>query len=214
MNLNPSDYRNVAMAIALGGDHEGGVDTAVGMLRDAAPEEVPDMPQSRKALDAWGIPHTKGKGITLMFSVSPTLAAKLPTGWRVNQRGGGHVELLDATGAIRMRWHIHGWDPVSLTVMERYYTKIVDLSPTESVLQVYDGTVVVHTIRGTYPHPRIVERHESGAPWYRNGHGHDAGWTDAMGLANYQARETLRLDGNEWLAGYRPNYRDSIQSWL
>lgn len=216
--MRPTDFQQLAVALAMGEGPREGLAGAVDILRDFAPECVPDKGRAREALTAWGIDFEDGgEPIHQMFTQTKTLKVRLPAGWTFSRRGGGgHVELLDARGASRLHWHIHGWDPISLDVRVRFYTRrLVDLSASEAVVHVVDGPTVIHTIPLKYPHARITDREIDGSTFYKNGYeGEDAGWTREMGAANYKVEQDAYEEGKAWLDKNRPGHRDDIRSWL
>lgn len=211
------DYARATVGLALSDGPKKGLETTVDIIQKFASECVPDFPQARKALDAWGIPYEEGgEPIHQMLTSKATLKVALPSGWTISRRGGGgHVELLDSRGASRLRWHIHGWDPVSLSVNERFFARrSEDLSATDAVVQVMDGATVIHAVSIKYPHARINDPHSDGTPFYKSGYpGEDEGWTKEMGQENYNVKQAAFEAARTWLDENRPGYRDAILSW-
>lgn len=216
--MRPTDFQHFAVALGMGEGPQAGLTGAVDILRKFAPEAVPDVGRAREALTAWGVDFEDGgEPITQMFSRTKTLKVVLPQGWSFSRRGGGgHVELLDSRGASRLRWHIHGWEPVSLSVNERFFARCkTDISASEAVVHVMDGATVIHTVLIKYPHTRINDPMSDGTPYYKSGYeGENEGWTKAMGAANYKADQDAYEAGRAWLDENRPGYRDDIKSWL
>lgn len=212
----PRDFQHLAMALSMGEGPRAGLEGAVSDIQRFAPECVPDIGRAREALTAWGLKFEAGEPIVQMFTKTPALKVALPPGWTISRRGGGgHVEMLDARGASRIRWHIHGWDPVSLTLNERFGARrSIDLSPSDAVVQVMDGETVIHTVTVKYPHPRINSPMSDGSPYYKNGYpGEDAGWTKEMCIANSEMEQAAYKAAEAWLKENRPGYQDYIQSW-
>lgn len=201
-------FQNLALALASYDGPDKGIGNAVDIMQRAAPANIPDVGRAREALAAWGIPfEAGGPPIGQMFGSTPTLKVELPDDWIIDDQGGGHKALMDAAGAERIRWHIHGWDLVALDVCRRFYTRVVNVSATSGVYQVLDGSVVIHVVPITYPHARLRD----GAYFYN---GDD--WTEEMRHANYEAREAAATVARDWLAANRPGYASTtiIQSWL
>lgn len=221
--MPPEMLQRLAIAVACsspGKPHEG-VEVAVDMMRQFAPETVPDVYMqydrtksiARAALDAWGITYEPGEPLHSLVSSTPTLKVVLPPGWKFSRRGGGgHVELLDARGASRLRWYVHGWEPVSMSVNKRFYTSMVDISPEESVVQVLDGPTVIHTVIVRFPHARLNDPCDDGTPVYKDGWDED-GWTQEMSAQNYKAKEDGYAAGRAWLDENRVGHEDALKSW-
>lgn len=209
-------YSELALAEVPHMGPEAALDHATSVMRTFAPECIPDVGPARAALTAWGISFTPGERLQSLVTSTPTLAASLPKGWVLSRRGGGgHMELLDARGASRLRWYIHGWEPVSMSVNERFHIpRAVNLSPTDAVLHVMDGPTVIHTVPVQYPHARINRPDEDGTPYYKTGYaGEDEGWTREMGAANYRALEDANRAGIAWLDANRAGHQDALASW-
>ena len=214
--MNPHDIARMTMALTRDEGPVAALDTMMEATLVMATGRIPDVGRAREALAAWGILFEDGEPISRMFSSTPALAAQLPVGWNISRRGGGgHHELLDDRGASRIRWHLHGWDPISLSINARFNIhRSEDISAIEAVVPVYDGPTVIHTIPIRYPHARINKPLDDGSPYYRNGYaGEDTGWTKEMSGANYKVEEAAHKAAYAWLDENKPKWRDSLASW-
>lgn len=211
MSIDPSDLRELAYDWARRDGPARGLDDAVGFIQKCAPENIPDVGSARKALDAWGVSYEEGgEPIAQLFSSTRTLKATLPAGWTVTRRGGGgHFELLDDRGAQRLRWHVHGWDPVSLSLGWRFYVRVQDVSATEDVAQVVDGTTVLHTVPVRYPHARVHRSYSDGS----GGFTEPDSFTREQSTENYRAKDEAVRACDAWLDRNRPGHRDTLSSW-
>lgn len=206
--------RDVFLGISMGGDPAGAYDTMVKVSQEFASGKIPAHQRLLDALTAWGIEYEECSGISRMFTTDAAVKIKLPKGWKFSTRGGGgHNNLLDATGASRLWWHIHPHDSISTRVDYRYgVRREVSLSATDSVIHVYDGEIPIHTVQLKYPHPRINDPLDDGTPFWKSGWEED-GWTKEMSSANYEAQEAASKEARTWLDENRPNHRDALASW-
>lgn len=199
------------LALDLAGKGEG-IGLALDIAREFASETIPDQPAARTALAAWGVPFEPGPNGSQLIGSYRTLKIVLPPGWSFTQRGGGgHNELLDNRGAARLRWHVHGWDPVSLSIDGRFSVRVVDISASEAIAHALDGTTVIHTIPIRYSTPRLF-RQSGKETWWTNGYEED-GWSREQGTVNYRAEEAGRAAAYAWLDDNRPGWRDNLTSW-
>jgi len=186
------------------------MDDTVDLIQKVSVGLIPDKPAMRDALEAWGIPFKEGThDIHKLIGSEATLGAELPEGWELKSYG-GHNALLDDRGAERLRWHIHGWEPVSAWVCWRFSERLRDTGPSSGVWQVLDGNTVIHVVPINYPHPRTE----------KSGTGDDIRWfldPDAReeGRANYDAKEDALKEARKWLDGHYAAWREKpIQAWL
>lgn len=155
------------LAVGMSGDMDGAqrvLDTFTRRLdEDKGTAQKARIPRagSEAALTGWGLEFRPTEGISRMFGSVPCNEVDLPPGWRV-ERPGAWNHLYDDQGRERLRWYVHGWDPVSCHAMGRFSYKIVDLGPTDLIAQCLDGTTVIHVIPGKLPHARIFEKYEEG----------------------------------------------------
>lgn len=203
------------MAVGMSGDMDGAERVLHTFTRRI--DEDKDAPEkaripragSEAALTAWGLAFRPTEGIARMFGSVPCNEVDLPAGWRVDGRGAWN-HLYDDQGRERLRWYVHGWDPVSCQPMGRFNYKLVDLGPTDMIVQCLDGETVIHVVPGKLPHARIFERYSSGG----------GRWDlpdeapREQGQANYDVKQALYAVAKEWLNENRPGWQDDIKSWL
>ncbi|PHR17639.1 MAG: hypothetical protein COA38_20455 [Fluviicola sp.] len=217
-------FAELALAIAQteasrpgGGQPSDGIDVAVDLIQRTASAEVPDvggrgiMQGPRQCLEVWGV-EIRGAGspIGQMFSSTSTLDCELPEGWAI-ERDGAHNRLSDDTGAHRLHWYVHGWDPITVQSRFRYTVFEKHLSPGMSAMQVMDGVKSVHSVIINYPNPRSEAGH-GGDRFYL-----PEGTTQEEYRANDAAREEADKLARAWLTERVPGWDDYArvaESWL
>ena len=205
--MNP--FGHLALALSKTNGPAKGIDEAVGIMNAVNIGLIPDCDVFRKALAAWGI-AIKGKGdnISKMIGSERTMKVDLPNGWEARPHGiAGHNALFDNSGATRLRWHIHPWDPIATWVENRYSIRTEDLSVSKVVYRILDGAVVIHTFPFEYPHARTIADREGGRTYYNQPEDRQ------QSRANYMAGEAAQEMASKWLDENRPGCRDALKSW-
>jgi len=209
-----------AIGISMGGDCQGGLDTAVAMSRKEAEGSIPegrDCRGFREAIEAWGIEIIgEGKILKLIGSES-TLKVRLPEGWVAKGHGGGgHNGLFDADGHQRMRWHIHGWEPVSGSVIPRYKVRLLETGPEHGIVQVLDRGGAIKSFPVAYPHSRDDINHYEHYSVYYLTFPDDMPVEVRQGMdrANRDVQCAAEAEARKWLDDNRPGWQDAAKSWL
>lgn len=150
---------NIFTAIALGGETASkGLEDATGLVQTmAGGGDIPDSPRVRAALTAWGIPWGAGDPIHQMFTSVPTIRPTLPAAWSMKADGGGHFILVDGNGAERISWYVHGWDPITPRICDRFSIRTERTGARTGVMQVVDGNCVVHVVRMQFAFARVQD---------------------------------------------------------
>lgn len=215
--MSPTDMRDMTLSLAIGEGPVAALNTMVMATQLFAEGRLPDQTRAREALDAWGITYEPADPLRRMIGSVAMLKLKLPHGWKFSNRcGGGHNELLDARGAARLHWYIHGWDSISVRINRRFKVSgLHDVSAAEGVYHVMDGETVIHVVAVRFPHTRITGKpYSDGTPYYDSGYpGENDGWTQAMCNANSNDLEKTRQIAREWLDENRPGWSNDIESW-
>lgn len=214
--------RGIALAIGASDSPEVGLDVAVEVMTRSNQDlggtmhAIPDRPEFRQALTAWGIEigGASGPSLSQMFGSIKTMQVKLPEGWKVSYRGGGgHNELLDNKGAARLWWHIHGWDPIATRIENRFRIDMVDLGMKQAAYQVMKGGVSIHAIPFEYPHARTDTDTGNGRTYYFLNR--DLPDYNQQSRDNYKAKEDMYAVAKGWLDAHRPGWQDDpLKSWL
>lgn len=210
--MKPRDIRDLTLILAKESGPTAALNTMLGAIDEMATGRIPDVGDARKALDAWGVSYKSGTPINQLFSTTPSLDVQLPPGWSLTSKGIRHW-LVDDRGASRLLWSIAPIDRIYLQVLDRYtYPRPQRYSPTEAVVQVKDGEMVLHTVPVLYPFPLVAERLSDGSLFYCLG-GDEEGWSKSMRLAINAIDEEAQDDARTWLDFHCPNRSDAIACW-
>jgi hypothetical protein len=161
-----------------------------------AQDLVPDSPEVRAALTIWGVEYdaTPVK-VAGMLRYTHYLQVNLPPGWAVKEGGNGHFYLRDETQYGRVRWHVHPWDPISVTVQDRRTQRTMAVDSRTASVQVLDRGVVVYALPVRYPFDRIMRLNWRGEP------GYDRLPDREQDRACVQAEQAVEREAQLWLQG-------------